>query len=460
MINRKQWMILWIIILFSPIVLVNACNGPSGSPVEITPEKKAKIREVMDRICKNGQFSGAMLVAVNGEVIYSRAHGYANLEWKVPNTLDTKFRIASASKPFTAMLILKLMDEGKLTLDGKLTDYLPEFPGEKGDAITVHQLLTHTSGVMGEPRLSDLEDIERLYYTRERLFQYICEKELVYPPGNGREYSNFGYFLLGMIIEKVSGKPYGQLLQEKICGPAGMKNTIPDVNVPLIEKRASGYDHDYIEGLKNSTFLDMSFVFGYGHLLSTVEDLFLFDKALYTDQLLSKQSRALFFLRYGWLPFRYPYGKNNKRILSNNLDGSVNGFGSHIFRIEKDRIFITILRNMKERNNQIFVKWPSYITSRVLAILFDEEYDMPRISGAYTVFRAFLESGVQAGTETYHDLDANQKNQYYFNEDEFHTLGQTLYDAGKLKEALAYYMLIPNNRNAIEMIKKLEEEIK
>jgi len=276
------------------LTLLTACDILSQPNVEITPEKIQEIEQVMNQICENGQISGAILVAINGEIIYKQALGYANWEWQVPNTTDTKFRIASATKPFTVMLILQLVEEGKLKLDGKLIDYLPEFPREKGENITIHQLLTHTSGIIGESKIPNLLDVERLYYTREKLLNYITKWELSYQPGTGREYSNFGYALLGMIIEKVSGKSYGQLLQEKICQPAGMKNTLPDVNVPLINKRASGYDYDYFTGQQNSTHINMSFVFSYGHLLSTVEDLYLWDKALYTEKLLSNKSKNFF----------------------------------------------------------------------------------------------------------------------------------------------------------------------
>jgi len=424
------------------IILITPCDIFSLPMIEATSDKIAKIEQLMSRIRENGQLSGTILVTVNGEVIYKSAIGYANIEWKIPNTLDTKFRIASATKPFTVMLILQLVEEGKLKLDGKLTDYLPEFPKEKGRDITIHQLLTHRSGIIGESKIPDLDDVERLYFTKDELLKYISEWELSYKPGTRSEYSNFGYALLGMIIEKVSGKSYAQLLQEKICEPAGMKNTIPDVNVPVINNRASGYNYNHLTGPQNSTYLDMSFVFSYGHLLSTVEDLYLWDKALYTEKLLSEKSKELFFNRYGWLYFRYPYGKNNKKVLCSNLDGSINGFASHIQRIEKDKIFIAFLRNMKEQNNQIVIKWESYIASRILAILYDEEYDMPRMSAAYSVFRVMLDSGIQAAIEKYHDLYTNHKDSYYFEDSKFDTLANKFDEIDEYEKAMAMRKLI------------------
>ncbi len=115
------------------------------------------------------------------------------------------------------MLILQLVEEGKLELDGKLIDYLPGFPEEKGKDITIHQLLTHTAGITGEWRIPDLIDIEKEYYSRERLLDCIAKRELVYKPGKGKEYSNFGYALLGLVIEKVSGKSYNEFFRKKFA---------------------------------------------------------------------------------------------------------------------------------------------------------------------------------------------------------------------------------------------------
>jgi len=289
-----------------------------------------EISHIIKKMDVNGQFSGAVLISVKGKIIYKDAVGYANIEDSIPNTLNTKFRIASFTKPFTVMLILQLVEDGKLELDGNLVNYLPEFTKEKGKNITIHQLLTHTAGITGEWRIPNLIDIEKEYYSRERLLDCIIERDLVFKPGNGREYSNFGYALLGLVIERVSGKSYNEVLQEKICQPSGMRNTLEDIAAQPIENRAIGYNYDYFTGLEVASFLDMSFCLGAGQLLSTVEDLYLFDKALYSKKLLNEKSKALFFNKYGWHYQNVPCGKGFKKIRSNSLDGSINGFGSHV----------------------------------------------------------------------------------------------------------------------------------
>jgi len=378
------------------------------------------IDQVVKTLYENEQFAGVVLVFVKGEVIYKNAVGYANIEDSILNTVDTKFRIASFTKPFTAMLILQLMEDGIIELDGKLTDYLPEYSVQGGENITIHQLLTHTAGITGHPRIPDLIDIEQQHYTRNELLDLINNYDLVYEPGEGREYSNFGFALLGLVIEKVTDKSYDEIMNEKICQPAGMTNTLSDITELPVEKRAIGYTHYYFTGMREASFLDMSFCLGAGQLLSTVEDLYLFDKALYTDKLLSDESKEFFFNESGWFSTRYPYGKGFKRILCNNLEGSMNGFQSHTQRVEKDSVLIVALRNVKEEvyENQIVIKWPSSIASPILSILYDEDYELVKKSGAFSVFRTLIESGQTKAENKLMEI-RNQQDKYYIDRNEF-----------------------------------------
>jgi len=352
---------------------------------------------------------------------------------------------------FTAMLILQLVEEGKLDLDGKLTDYLPGFPQEKGKDISIHQLLTHTAGITGEWRIPDLIDIEKENYSRERLLECIAKRDLVYTPGKGREYSNFGYALLGLVIESVSGKSYNEILQEKICIPAGMKNTMEDVTAQAIENRAIGYTCNYFTGLEEASFLDMSFCLGAGQLLSTVEDLYLFDQALYTDKLLSNDSKKLFFDKYGLFSSRYEFGNSGRKIHSFVLDGSINGFQSHNHRIEKDSVFIVTLRNVKEAvyEKQIAIKWASAFVSPVLAILYGEAYDLPKKSGAFEVFKSLIDSGAVKAENMMSDIVNNQTHKYYLKKKEFDFFKKQLVDREMLNEAEAYYKIYENSRKKL-----------
>ncbi len=446
--KNKDFILL--LLLFCLFMLANSCSYFYPDPTIASNENMAKeIDQVVNILYENGQFSGAVLVAINGEVIYKNAVGYANLKDSIPNTCDTKFRIASFSKPFTVMLILQLVEEGKLELDGKLIEYLPEFPNEKGKDITIRQLITHTAGITGEWRIPNLIDIEKEYYSRDRLLKCIAERDLVYKPGRRREYSNFGYALLGLVIEEVTRKSYDEVLQEKICKPAGMKNTLEDITAQPIQNRAIGYTCNYFTGLEEASFLDISFCLGAGSLLSTVEDLYLFDQALYTNKLLTDESKELFFDTYGYFSMQYPYGKHSKRIDSYCLDGSINGFQSHNHRIEKDTVFIVTLRNVKEAvyENQIAIKWASAIVSPVLAIIYGEPYDLPKKSAAFEIFKILIDSGETQAEALSKKITDDQAGNYYLDEEEFEFFEEELNRTGRENMAGDYQNIRIRDKN-------------
>lgn len=193
----------------------------------------------------------------------------------------------------------------------------------------------------------------------------------------------------------------------------------------------------------------MSFCLGSGQLLSTVKDLYLFDQALYTDKLLNKNSQVLFFTRYGWRFQQYPYGKNSKRILSNVLDGSINGFQSHTHRVPQDSIFIVVLRNVKESvyENQIAVKWASAMVSPILAILYDEPYDLPKKSAAFTLFKELLEDRYAEAQTLYANIKNGQTDSYYLDDDEFTYFEKELNTAGMIERAAQYKMIYTGKEN-------------
>jgi CubicO group peptidase (beta-lactamase class C family) len=401
-------------------------RDPDLMAKEISDSQRSAISAIMEEVAANGQISGTLLVSVEGEPVYTGAFGLADIERGVPNSLDTQFRIASATKPFTTLLVYQLVEAGKLSFDDKLSDLVPEYPAEKGANITVLQLLTHTSGITGEWRIPELEQIERHRWTREELLREIADRDVVFPPGAGNEYSNYGYLLLGVIIERAGGASYAEQLQDRILGPAGMTHTRGDDNDAIIPGRALGYHFDYFVGPQNAPYLDMSFVVAAGHLLSTVSDLQRFALALDDPAVLPVDFREMFFNECGWTVQAVPVGHGGRRVRGNYLSGSINGFASHIFRVERDGIFIALLKNMKEPGAQIVVKWPSFVTSRILAVLYDEPYEMPRKSAAFAVFEVVRDEGVEAGRRRYGELVTEGHPAYYVDEDEFRRLTEVL----------------------------------
>lgn len=251
-------------------------------------QKAAKIDELMTLANKYRLFNGSVLVAENGKVIYKKGFGLANMEWNIPNTPETRFRLGSITKQFTATLILQLVEQGKVKLDGRLSDYLPEYRKDVGEKVTVHQLLNHTSGIpsyTSQPGF--LKDVSRNPYSVDEFVKKFASNSLEFEPGSKFSYNNSGYFLLGAIIEKVTGQPYEKVLKEKIFDPLGMKSTGYDHYATILEKRASGYEKTP-EGYANAPYLDMSLPYSAGSMYSTVEDLYLWDQALYTDRVLCR----------------------------------------------------------------------------------------------------------------------------------------------------------------------------
>src|ERR1041384_3585652 len=225
--------------------------------VAAAQDHAGKIQEVLALAHKDRQFNGAALVAENGRVVYRGAFGMANMEWGIPNTPDTKFRLGSITKQFTAMLTLQLVEQGKIKLDGKISDYLPDYRKDIGEKVTVHHLLTHTSGIpsyTGQPGF--FENVSRNPYKVSDFVKKYASGNLEFEPGSKFSYNNSGYFLLGAIIEQVTGKPYEQVLKEKIFDPVGMKNTGYDHHDTIIPKRATGYSKTP-DGYTNAAYPDM-----------------------------------------------------------------------------------------------------------------------------------------------------------------------------------------------------------
>ena len=317
----------------------------------LAQDKAAKIDELMKVYNSYRQFNGAVLVAENGKVIFKKGYGMANMEWNIPVETDTKFRLGSITKQFTSMLILQLVQEGKIKMEGKLTDYLPDYRKDTGDRITIHQLLNHTSGIpsyTGLPKF--FQDVSRNPYSVSDFVKKYASGDLEFEPGTKFRYNNSGYFLLGAIVERVTGKPYEEVLKERILDPVGMKNTGYDHHATLLAKRAAGYEKRP-GGFVNAPYLDMSLPYSAGSLYSTVEDLYLWDQALYTDKLLSPQLKELMFkpgmgnYAYGWIARKAPLGAQDEQIAIVEHGGGINGFNTVIVRMPESKNLIVLLNN-------------------------------------------------------------------------------------------------------------------
>lgn len=334
-------------LLFAVLSLTTLASAQHPSP----PVAKS-IDRVMRTRAAAGDFSGAVLVARQGRIIYQHAFGHANLEWKIPNDLKTKFEIGSMTKQFTAMLILQMVNEGKIRLEGHVSDYLSYYRKDTGNRVTISELLSHVSGI---PNFTEIPSFlegpaSRTTYRVREFVEKYCSGDLHFEPGTRFEYSNSGYFLLGAILEQVSGDSYERLLQERILKPLNMKDSGYAHFETVLPHRASGYERSP-SGLKNARYYDMSIPFAAGALYSTVGDLFLWDQALYEERLLPARLRELLFkpnlenYGFGWVMLIPKTGTPYAGESIPMHGGAIFGFQSGIQRIPKHREVIILLDN-------------------------------------------------------------------------------------------------------------------
>jgi len=312
----------------------------------------SQIDQIMRARGAVGEFNGSVLVARRGHIIYERGFGLANLEWHIPNDVNTKFEIGSMTKQFTALLVLQFVHQGKIQLEGRLSDYLPYYRKDTGSRVTISELLSHTSGI---PSFTDLPGFldgppSRVHHTVREFVQEFCSRDLRFEPGTRFEYSNSGYFLLGAVLEQISGVSYEQLLQDRIFRPLGMKASGYTHSETVIAHRAAGYEHSPY-GLQNARYYDMSVPFAAGAVYSTVEDLNLWDQALYGEQLLPARLRDLLFkpnlenYGYGWVMLVPAKGSPYAGESIPMHGGAIFGFQSVIQRIIQHRELIVLLDN-------------------------------------------------------------------------------------------------------------------
>ena len=419
------------------MIATSICNVSYGQA------KVEKLDKLISAYAAYGKFHGSVLVAEKSSVIYKKGFGLADMEWNVPNQPDTKHRLGSITKQFTAMLIMQLVEQGKLKLDVPISTYLSDYPKKNGDVITLHHLLTHTSGtpnMTSFPRFG--KDIMRNSYTPVELVKLFADSALNFKPGEKFEYSNSGYILLGYIVEKVTGKSYEQVLQENIFTPLNMKNTGYDHAGPLLKNRARGYQKNgwlYV----NSDFIDMSVPYAAGSMYSTVEDLYLWNQALYGSQLLRKENMDLLFAKhipsggnyhygYGWGIGEIPLGNTTERIGTVGHSGGINGFNTQLTRIPSDKSFIVLLNNTggAPLND---------MTKAIAAILYDKSYDLPKKSVAFSLADRIEKKGLPAALDYYNGIKDSIG--YYLNENEMNGTGYQFLQWGKVKEAAAIFKL-------------------
>lgn len=317
-------------------------------------ERRAEIDKIFAEFDKPGVPGASAAVIKDGRIVFKKGYGFANLETKERATEYTNYRLASVSKQFTAMCILILKEQGKLTYETKLTEIFTDFP-KYGRKITIKHLLQHTSGLISYESLMPEEQTEQVH-DDDVLAMMKTQDSTYFKPGDSYRYSNSGYAVLAMIVEKISGKSFADFLKENIFDPLEMKNTVAyEKGISTVKNRAFGYKKGE-SGFEDSDQSSTSAVLGDGGIYTSVMDYFKWDQALYTDKLVSRKTIEEAFTPgklndgteiesgygFGW------FTGNINGIKWVGHSGSTCGFRTYVLRIPEKKISVVVLINSRE----------------------------------------------------------------------------------------------------------------
>ena len=359
------------LIIYVVLLITVACSTQQPSPISTptaissTPTrlpptaalsvfKQDSIPEIdamFTRLADDGLYNGAVLVAHQGEVVLSQGYGLADRKMKIPNTPQTQFRIGSITKQFTAMAILILQNQGKLNVTDHVCNYFADCP-PAWQRITIHHLLTHTSGIPNYTELGLDSSLSKIHHSPEEIMAFFEELPLDFQPGEDWYYSNSGYIILGYIIENASDMPYEKFLQQSIFNPLNMEATGYIENTDGV---VSGYLDRYTT--EPVPIIDVSNLFASGGLYSTVEDLYRWDQSLYTEQLLPQALIDQMFAPHATTrdsdEVKYGYAwlllEDNGHAVKMHM-GSIEGFTSLIARYPEMETTIILLSNQHNKD--------------------------------------------------------------------------------------------------------------
>jgi CubicO group peptidase (beta-lactamase class C family) len=318
------------------IVLLAACAGWA--------QDAARMEQVIQSYTANRQFMGAVLVAKGTEVLLNKGYGSANLEWDIPDSPATKFRLGSITKQFTAASILLLQERGKLNVEDPVKKYMADAPSA-WDKVTIYHVLTHTSGIPSFTGFPEYPKWEPFAATPAEEVACFRDKPLDFAPGERFSYSNSGYVLLGYLIEKITGGSYEKFVRENIFTPLGMQDSGYDSNSALIARRAAGYSPGK-DGLENTGYINMTIPFSAGALYSTTGDLLKWEQGLFGGKLLSEAS-----LKTMTTPFKSDYAcglfvatKAGRKEIEHG--GGIEGFNTQLTYYPDDKLTVVVLANV------------------------------------------------------------------------------------------------------------------
>lgn len=412
---------------------------PAAAQTSLTTAEKSRAIDTLLTIYHaNGAFNGTALVADSNGVILKKGYGYANFELLAPNRPHTKFRIASVTKPFIAFLTLQLAREGLLDLNDALSDYLPDvyYPG--ADDIELTHLLSHTSGI---PHYEGIDDFWNVYclqsYSTGAFVNIIERTKPLFEPGEQFAYSSLGYYVLGAIIERVTGESLAEVLRKKLLIPCGLYDTGLDSNTLTLPHRASGYTLTLF-GPQNARYRDMSTVKAAGGMYSTVEDLYAWDRLLYSTDLLEEEHLRLMLTpirnnyALGWAAYRDSIAPAAPTVSIAQHTGSFFGFRSRFERITSERNLIVLLDNTQTPDSTL-----DDIAAAIKRILYDQPQTPPKISAARFLAVKAQQCGIACARAALDSAMRAQPDAYGFSVDNTLYITRALENGGETTMALS-----------------------
>jgi CubicO group peptidase (beta-lactamase class C family) len=398
-------------------------------------QSRTQLTAEFDRIIsaefKAEEPGGVVLIGQRGQIIYKKAFGMANVELNVPMKEGMVFNIGSITKQFTAVAILQLVEQGKLSLQDEITKYLPDYP-VNGQKITVENLLTHTAGIPASaPEAMTRLQGEKRLVTLQEIIATFKNRPLDFAPGTKMNYSNNGYILLGAIIEKVSGVSYPEYLEKNIFKPAGMTQTLFGDDYILIKDRAASYVYSRAESrFLNALNSKVEMAYSAGAIQSTAEDLFKWNQALNAYKIIKRES-----LEKAQTEYKLPYGKGTNYGYGwfiGNIQGSpivehggnMGGFMSHAIYLPQEDIYVIVLYNFRAPN-----RLPEFLAGDLAALAINKPFNIREIALDENLLKTYVgvyeEEGVERlitvenGKLYYQRVGANKMNMKPYAKDKF-----------------------------------------
>jgi D-alanyl-D-alanine carboxypeptidase len=378
-VTLRRLILLPALLLSAAAPVVQAQTAAPAAPVSavaagiVVDPALAGLDSALTALYPAGEPGAAVLVARDGRVLMRKAYGAANVELNVPLRPEHVFRLGSITKQFTAVATLMLVDEGKVSLDDEITRWFPDYPTQ-GRRITVEHLLTHTSGIQSYTAIPEFRAGMRRDLTVDQLMAIFRDKPMEFEPGARFNYNNSGYALLGAIIEKASGLNYADFIRIRIFQPLGMRSSFYEVAQTVVPGRVDGYDRMPDGTVRRAEWISMTQPYAAGSLISTVDDLLLWNRAVAEGRILMPETWRRAFAAYAMndgLSSGYGYGwfiGSAAGRPSIEHGGDIHGFSTDALWIPSERLHVIVLANHRREPQRN----PGDISQRIATALLGE----------------------------------------------------------------------------------------